>query len=194
MSVLVGASRLVRHLLAQLLVRSLWRQLFFLLPLIELVICVIIRLSSLICCGVCLAHHLRCHEFVLQDLFRVYALSRVQAHYLIEQVDEFGVADPLIAAEVEAFLEHGHQITQAWSKQLVLSRHDLSVVTPCHAEQSHVDAAVAIKHQYSAFQREPERESGQHFEQDASQRPNVEDERDLCEVLHTHVCLLSEPL
>ena len=82
----------------------------------------------------------------------MYALARVQAHDLIEQVDEFCVADPLVAAEVESFLEHGHQITQTSSKQLVLPRHDLSVVTPCNTEQAHVDAAVAIKHQYSAFQ------------------------------------------
>lgn len=146
------AARLVRHLLAQLLVRSFRSQLLLLLTLIELLICVIISLRNLICCGVGLAHHLRCHEIVLQDLLRVYALARVQAHYLIEQVDEFCVADPLVTAEVESFLEHGYQITQASSKQLVLPRHDLSIVTPCNSEQAHVDAAVAIKHQYSAFQ------------------------------------------
>ena len=69
-------------------------------------------------------HHLRGHEFVLEDLLRMNPLARVQAHYLIEQVDEVRVADPLVAVVVKAFLEDSHQVAKAATEQLVLFHHD----------------------------------------------------------------------
>ena len=62
-------------------------------------------IGSFLLLAVCQTHHFRCHEVMLENLFRVDALTRVQAHNLIEQVDEFGVAHPFVATVIEAFLE-----------------------------------------------------------------------------------------
>ena len=61
----------------------------------------------------CPAHHLRCHEFVFEDLLWMDTFTRVQAHYLIKQVDKIRVADPFITAEIETFLQNGHKIAKS---------------------------------------------------------------------------------
>lgn len=65
-------------------------------------------------------------------------------HNLFKQVDEVGVGDPLVAAEIEALLQDGYQGSQALPKQLVLLVHDLGVVAARHTEQSHVYTTVSI--------------------------------------------------
>ena len=71
---------------------------------------------------------------MLQDLFRVNTSAGMQAHYLIEQVYKLGISDPFVAAEVETFLKHGHQAVQTLSKQLILFRHNLCIVSTSYAK------------------------------------------------------------
>lgn len=131
---------------------------------------------------------------MFKNFFWVDAFSRMQAQNLIEKVDELRISDPLVPIVIEAFLEHTKQITKSRSEQLVLTRHYLSVVTACHPKESHVDSTVTIEHEDAALQGEPQREAGQHLEQNAPKTPHVKNEGNLCEVLHFDVCLLGETL
>ena len=76
---------------------------------------------------------------MLEDLLGVDALARVQAHYLIEQVDEVGVAHPLVPTVVEALLKYIQQVGETRSEQLILFVHDFCIVTARHAKQPKVD-------------------------------------------------------
>ena len=82
---------------------------------------------------------------MFKNFLRMDAFTWVQAHNLIEQVYEVSVGDPLLATEIEAFLEDSHQVTEARTKQLVLLSHNLCVVTTCNAEKSKIDSCMAIK-------------------------------------------------
>ena len=42
---------------------------------------------------------------VLEDFFRMDTLARMEAHDLIEQINELCIAYPFVSREVEAFLE-----------------------------------------------------------------------------------------
>ena len=89
---------------------------------------------------------------MLEDLLRVYALARVQAHYLVEQVNELGVVHPFLPAEIKAFLKAGNKIAEALTEKLVLFRHDLDVVATRHSEEAHVDATVAVELEHTTLQ------------------------------------------
>ena len=78
-------------------------------------------------------------------------LTRMQAHYLIKQVNELRISDPIIATEVETFFKDGDQATEPSSKQLVLLRHYLCIVTTSHAKQAHIDLTVALKREDAAL-------------------------------------------
>ena len=82
---------------------------------------------------------------MFQNLLWVDTLARVQTHYLIKEVDEFCIADPFVSLEVESFLEDGHKVAEAVTEKLILFVHDLGVVTTSHAEQPHVDSAMAVE-------------------------------------------------
>ena len=88
---------------------------------------------------------------MLKNLLWVDALTRVKAHDLIKEVDEFSVAGPLLSTEIKPFLQDCHQVSKTLSKKLVLLGHYLGVVTSCYAEQAHVDAAMAIKGEHTAL-------------------------------------------
>ena len=120
------------------------------------------------------------------------ASARVQAHYMIEQVYKLGISDPFVAAEVEAFLKHNHQAVQTLSKQLILFRHNLCIVSTSYAEQAHINLTVALKREDAALQAEPEWEARKDLKQDATERPHIENEGNLCKVLHSHIGLISE--
>lgn len=51
---------------------------------------------------------------------------------------------------------------------------------------------MAVERQYATLQTEPKREAGENLKQNAPQRPYVENEGDLGEILHSHVSLLRE--
>ena len=73
--------------------------------LIIFIVVFLFMIGSFLLLAVRQTHHFRCHEVMLENLLRVDALTRVQAHNLIEQVDELGVAHPFVATVIEAFLE-----------------------------------------------------------------------------------------
>lgn len=113
--------------------------------------CILIALDLLLLVGP--NHHLRSHEIMLEDFFRVDALARVQAHDLIEEVDELGVADPFVSVIIEAFLQYGEHVGQAGSEELVLARHYFRIVATGYSEEADVDSTVAIEHEDAAFER-----------------------------------------
>ena len=51
---------------------------------------------------------------------------------------------------------------------------------------------MSVERQHATLQTEPKWEAGENLEQNASQRPYVENEGDLGEILHSHVGLLGE--
>ena len=120
-------------------------------------------IGSFLLLAVCQSHHFRRHEVMLENLFRMDAFTRVQAHNLIEQVDELGVAHPFVATVIEAFFEVSEKITQPLPEQLRLLGHDLGVVAPRHPKQAHIDATVAVERLHSTLQTEPQGEARQHF-------------------------------
>ena len=131
---------------------------------------------------------------MLENLLWVDAFTRVKAHDLIKEVDEFSVAGPLLSTKIKPFLQGCHQVSYTLTKKLVLLGHYLGVVTSCYAEQAHVDAAMAVKGEHTALQGQPEREAGEDFQQDAAKTPHIENEGHLGEVLHSHICLLRKAL
>lgn len=80
-------------------------------------------------------------------------LTWVQAHYLVEQVDELSTAHPFVTAEVEAFLEDSNEVSKATPEELILLYHDLRVVAARHSKETKVDSTVAIEGQHSTLQR-----------------------------------------
>ena len=81
---------------------------------------------------------------MLEDLLRMDPLARMQAHDLIEKIDEVGVVDPLVAIVVEAFFEDRDEVAEARTEQLVLTSHYLDVIASSHTEKTHSDATVAV--------------------------------------------------
>ena len=131
---------------------------------------------------------------MFEDFFRVDSPSRMQTHYLIEKVYKLSITDPFVTTEIEPFLKDLHQAVKTLSEQLVLLGHYLGVITAGDPEQAHIDLTVAIERQHTTLQTEPQWEAREYLKQNAPQRPYIEDERDLGEILHAHVGLLGEAL
>lgn len=97
-------------------------------------------------------HHSGRHEVMFEDLFGMNAFTRMHVHDLLKQVNEVGVTYPLITVIVISFLQGLHEWAYAMAEQSVLLGHDLSIVTACNTEQTHINSAVAIKRKHSTLQ------------------------------------------
>ena len=60
--------------------------------------------------GSFLDHHCGRQKLVFKNLVRVYALAGVQAHYLIEEVDEVCIFDPFVTIIVKSFLKDRQEV------------------------------------------------------------------------------------